>query len=309
MSYESDKLQALTMPSRQQVEQSLLKAMFRHGGVIEEFAHGEKIVDELADDFQLSQDQRSAVLKTTYQKENRVKKAYLWHRLLYRAADSLARSGLISRPTETFAVTGKKEWMLTENGFDRTLYLNGISLTKREQLSIKSLETQKVAKEMLHSVFPIEYSPFDLSKNSKKSENYSKVRARGFRQAVLQAYNNSCAFCGFKMPSPNGLTWGADAAHIVPHSEMGRDDLWNGLSLCHLHHWAFDVGWLALGDDLTIQISSKIAGLPEGYGRIHGRKFIDNYSKTRYKACLPNNAELRPHTNSVKWHRENIFFG
>ncbi|MBN1464780.1 HNH endonuclease, partial [candidate division KSB1 bacterium] len=61
-------------------------------------------------------------------------------------------------------------------------------------------------------------------------------RRRGFRQAITEAYNYECAVCGLKIYSPDFLYWEVEAAHIVPHSSMGKDDIWNGLALCRLHH-------------------------------------------------------------------------
>jgi hypothetical protein len=89
-SYEGAMLAQLAMPSRQQVEQALLRALLRHGGVVKEFATGEAIVNELADECALTKLQSSAYLETIYRKQNRLKKSNLWHRLLFRAADSLA---------------------------------------------------------------------------------------------------------------------------------------------------------------------------------------------------------------------------
>jgi len=91
MSYEGKMLKELNMPLRKEVEQALLKALFRHNGVIKEFGSGEEIVDEIADDFKLNEEQRTTFLETVYRKENRVKKSLLWHRLLFRAADSLSK--------------------------------------------------------------------------------------------------------------------------------------------------------------------------------------------------------------------------
>ena len=116
MSYESKMLRQLAMPTRKDVEQALLRALLKHDGTIKEFGSGEGIVDEIAGEFQLSKDQRSAFLETIYRKQNRVKKAFLWHRLLFRAADSLAKEHLVSRPTRTLEITRKREWMLTEKG-------------------------------------------------------------------------------------------------------------------------------------------------------------------------------------------------
>jgi len=129
MSYERKMLEDLKMPTRREIEQALLEALFNNNGVIKEFGAGEKIVEEIANDFGLNEEQRTASLETIYKKENRVKKSYLWHRLLFRAADSLAKERLVSRPTQTILLTNKKEWMLTEEGYNRILGIMHIPLT------------------------------------------------------------------------------------------------------------------------------------------------------------------------------------
>ncbi len=108
MSYESKMYEQFAMPTRKQVEEALLRALFKHGGVIKEFGVGQEIVNEIANDFDLTEQQRTAFLQTVYRKENRIKKSLLWHRLLFRAADSLAKDKLVSRPTQTFNLTSKK---------------------------------------------------------------------------------------------------------------------------------------------------------------------------------------------------------
>jgi hypothetical protein len=54
MSYEGKMLEQLGMPMRNEVERALLITLFNHNGVIKEFSLGEPIVDELANDFNLS---------------------------------------------------------------------------------------------------------------------------------------------------------------------------------------------------------------------------------------------------------------
>jgi hypothetical protein len=105
MSYESKMLEDLKMPSQREVKEALLRSLFKNNGVIKEFSAEEKIVVEIANDFGLSQDQRTAHLETIYRKENRRKRSYLWHRLLFRAADALAKEKLITRPTQTILLT------------------------------------------------------------------------------------------------------------------------------------------------------------------------------------------------------------
>ena len=76
MSYESQMLEQLAMPTRKEVEQALLRALLKHGGVIKEFGSGEEIVDEIAGEFGLSEHQRSAFLETIYRKKIASKKHF-----------------------------------------------------------------------------------------------------------------------------------------------------------------------------------------------------------------------------------------
>lgn len=77
------------------------------------------------------------------------------------------------------------------------------------------------------------------------------ARRAAFRYEVRQAYAGRCAMCGSKLHCPNGKLEG-QAAHIYPKEKHGADDVRNGLFLCRLHHWAFDVGWLSISDELKI---------------------------------------------------------
>lgn len=307
MSYEAKMLERLKMPAREEVEHSLLKTLFRHNGVVKEFNTGQEIVDEIANEFALNEYQKTAFLETIYRKENRVKKSLLWHRLLFRAADSLAKKQLISRPTATLQITSKKEWMLTENGFDEALRLLGIPEKQKEFLPIKSLEVQKIVKKITNAVRPENYNPFDEEKVVVKVTKESMLRPRGFRQAVIEAYEYKCAFCGMKINSPKSTAWEVQAAHIVPHSSKGKDDIWNGVALCHLHHWGFDSGWFSITNDFTIQVSEKINSLPEDYGKSNDYDFFRALSNKASKMLLPKREEIYPHQNAISWHRENIF--
>lgn len=306
MSYEGKMLLKLNMPLRKDVEQALLLALFRHNGVLKEFGHSEEIVDELAYHFKLNQEQRTAYLETVYRKENRVKKSFLWHRLLYRAADNLAKERLISRPTQTYKLTNEREWMLTESGFDKALELLSIPPISKSSLPVKSFEVQKIVKKLNETPRPENYNPFNKDKKISTGTKTTTLRARGFRQAIIEAYRFQCAVCGLQIPTPDYSAWEVEAAHIVPHRAMGRDDIWNGLALCRLHHWAFDVGWFTLLENYEVQISSKAGSLPNDFGKFGGYGFftpILSQSKIR----LPSRVEIYPHKNAINWHRNNIF--
>lgn len=306
MSYESRMLEDLKMPSRGEVEQALLRFLFNNNGVIKEFSTSERIVEEIADGFGLNEEQRTAYLETIYKKENRVKKSYLWHRLLFRAADSLAKERLISRPTQTILLTNKKEWMLTEDGYDRVLAILHIPVTQKDDLRVKSYEVQKIVTKIYKQERPENYNPFQVKKTVIITRE-AKLRNRAFKQAIREAYDFRCAVCGMKIYSPNTLQWEVEAAHIVPHRANGRDDILNGLALCRLHHWAFDVGWFTLEDNFMILASRKVGELSTDFGKLGDYDFIRQLSKDNLRISLPKEEDIYPHPNALKWHRENIF--
>lgn len=306
MSYEGKMLQDLKMPTRKEVEQALLKTLFRHNGIVKEFSTGEEIVNEIANEFDLNENQRTAILERIYRKENRIVKTPLWHRLLYRAANELANEKLVSRPTQTFKLTKKKEWMLTEKGINKVLRLLNIPVSKKDLLLTKTYEVQKIVKKINEKERPLDYNPFDKNKKIVKVNKETTLRKRGFRQAIIAAYDYKCAVCGLKLYSPDYLSWEVEAAHIVPHSKKGKDDIWNGLALCHLHHWAFDYGWFTLLDNYKVLFSPLINFLPTDFGKV-GKYELLNSTNNNSIIALPSREESYPHKNAMNWHRQNIF--
>ena len=299
-------LEEFNMPSKQEVQAALLIALFNNNGTIKEFGEGEEIVNDIATKFQLNEKQISAKLETIYKRENRIKKVSLWHRLLFRAADNLSKNHLILRPFETFSLFNKKEWMLTEKGYDRALFLLNIPLNEKADLSVKSFEVQTIINQLNHSLRPQNYTPFSDDHIIKTTRDLS-IRSRAFRQVVIEAYKYTCAICGLKICSPNAKTWEVQAAHIVPYSAKGKDDILNGISLCHLHHWAFDVGWLSFQNDYSIIVSDMWKNLPMEYGRMENYSLLSNSPDITRKIRLPDDPAVYPHRSAIEWHRNNIF--
>lgn len=308
MSYESEMLKKYNMPTKQDVKKALLNILFKYNGVIKEFSADESVVAELADFFSLNTDQKNAVLERNYYKGNRIVKSPLWHRLLYRAADDLAKEKLVTRPSITYLLNNKKEWMLTEAGYDSALDLLNISASQKELRPIKSYEVEKIMKEIKEQEKPSEYSPFETDRKKSVISKEIKLRNRSFRQAVIEVYDCQCSVCGLKLPTPNNLYWEVEAAHIVPHTLNGKDDIWNGIALCRLHHWAFDCGWFGIDDNFTIIGSSKIQTLPDSFGKIEHYEFIRQLNNNKLSLNLPSNSKNYPDISAIKWHRENIFF-
>ena len=307
MSYERTMLEMLAMPAKQEVKNAIITALFKHNGSIREFAGGEPIVVEIADMFSLNKAQREAILERIYQKENRIVKTPLWHRLLYRAANELAKEKLVTRPTDTIQLTNKKEWLLTEKGIDYAFKLLHIPSSQKELLPINSFEMRKEIKKIQETPCPDEYTPFETTNKRKVSTKNANLRSRSFRHIVIETYDYTCCVCGLKMCSPDTLYWEVEAAHIVPHGSNGKDDIWNGIALCRLHHWAFDVGWFTFSNNYRILVSSRLKDIPNDCGKTNNFDFFSRTLEANKIILLPEGKFLHPHEKSIEWHRENIF--
>ncbi|MYB54371.1 MAG: hypothetical protein F4X77_19550, partial [Acidobacteriia bacterium] len=63
-----------------------------------------------------------------------------------------------------------------------------------------------------------------------------------------------------------------DAAHIIPDREGGEPEVSNGLSLCKLHHAAFDKLFVGVRPDGIIEVRRDILEEHDGPMLIHGLK-------------------------------------
>jgi putative restriction endonuclease len=80
-----------------------------------------------------------------------------------------------------------------------------------------------------------------------------------FRQLVVAAYRNRCAVC--RLGHPELL----DAAHILPdRDERGRPEIPNGLSLCKIHHGAYDTDILGIDADCVVHIRPDVLEEEDG---------------------------------------------
>ena len=104
-----------------------------------------------------------------------------------------------------------------------------------------------------------------------------------FRESVIRAYQERCAVCRLH----HRVLW--DAAHIKPDGEGGPAEERNGLSLCKLHHAAFDRWFFSVRPDYSIEVSPKILSEKDGPMLQHGLKEIHNQ-----RIQLPRNTDLRP---------------
>ncbi|MFZ5869883.1 MAG: HNH endonuclease [Actinomycetota bacterium] len=96
-----------------------------------------------------------------------------------------------------------------------------------------------------------------------------------FRGRVIRAYATRCAICSLR----HGEL--LDAAHITADSEAGGlPVVSNGLSLCKIHHSAYDARLLGISPDYTVHIDRdllvEVDGpmLEHGIQAMHGRRLL-----------------------------------
>jgi putative restriction endonuclease len=117
-----------------------------------------------------------------------------------------------------------------------------------------------------------------------------RLHQRGFRERVLDAYKNQCAFCRLKHREL------LDAAHIIPDSQPDGDPIVNnGIALCKLHHAAFDKYFLGIRSDYVIQVRDDILKEKDGPMLRHGLQGLHNQ-----KLLIPRKLDLRPSTNLLE---------
>jgi len=120
-----------------------------------------------------------------------------------------------------------------------------------------------------------------------------KQRDQQLKKRVKQVYDNTCAVCGSQRRTPDGRPE-VEAAHIKQASDGGPDKIKNSLTLCKLHHWGFDNGWIAVTNDLVIIVKDAphVNGYEE-FSKLNGNELI-----------LPDNEDLYPEQEYFQYHRE-----
>ncbi len=82
---------------------------------------------------------------------------------------------------------------------------------------------------------------------------------------MLRAYETLCAVCTLR----HGRL--LDAAHIIgDRAEGGEPVVPNGLSMCKIHHAAFDTNLLGISPDYRVQIDGDLLAETDGPMLLHG---------------------------------------
>ncbi|MGC8464996.1 MAG: HNH endonuclease [Acidimicrobiales bacterium] len=131
----------------------------------------------------------------------------------------------------------------------------------------------------------------DVAVQRRYADRVAKVRLHQpvFRERVLVAYGTRCAICRLRHREL------LEAAHILADSEGGTPIVPNGISLCRIHHGAFDHLILGIRPDFTIEVRADILDESDGptlrhaLQAVHGQKI----ELPRERAARPDPSLLR----------------
>ena len=112
----------------------------------------------------------------------------------------------------------------------------------------------------------------------------TRLHQRGFRERVLAAYQTYCAMCHLRHREL------LDAAHILADADGGQPVVPNGLSLCKIHHAAFDACVIGIQpEDYRVVVRQDILEEVDGPMLRHGIQDMEG-SQLR----IPRSKKLRP---------------
>ena len=123
-------------------------------------------------------------------------------------------------------------------------------------------------------------------------ERLTKLRLHQpvFRARVLRAYETRCAMCRLRHPEL------LDAAHILPDGHpRGLPVVPNGLSLCKIHHAAYDQNLLGVRPDLVVEVRDDLLAEIDGPMLQHGLQEM-----ARVRLQVPGSSRSRPDRDALE---------
>src|SRR5829696_1784690 len=118
-----------------------------------------------------------------------------------------------------------------------------------------------------------------------------RLQQRAFRERVLDAYKSQCAFCRLRHREL------LDAAHIIPDNlPESTSTIENGISLCKLHHSAYDAFIIGVTPDYILQVREDILEEEDGPVLQHGLKGLH-----QSKLILPTSRSQWPSRDALEW--------
>ena len=122
-----------------------------------------------------------------------------------------------------------------------------------------------------------------------------RLHQQKFRAAVIDAYDTRCGICRLRHAPL------LDAAHIIPDAEpLGEARVSNGITLCKLHHAAFDCLLLGITPDLVIHLNRELLAERDGPMLEHGLRAFEGA-----KVSVPHDQADQPDRDflAIRWEK------
>lgn len=133
------------------------------------------------------------------------------------------------------------EWPVYIQGDNPEMLTFSVALDSKETIGTTRSELQP------------ENSSTALRRSYLTSSITTRVHQKAFREKVISAYQTHCALCRLRHAEL------LDAAHIIPDKEEGGDPIVpNGLSLCKIHHAAFDNNIIGITPDYIVKVNEEV---------------------------------------------------
>ena len=128
--------------------------------------------------------------------------------------------------------------------------------------------TFTVAVDLAEKIYVDENEPIAAMESRRRYqtvETQIRLHQSGFRYKVMKAYKESCAICHLKQPKL------LEAAHILPDGHpKGEPVVQNGISLCMIHHGAYDNNIVGITPDYSVELNRKVLEEKDGPMLLHG---------------------------------------
>jgi putative restriction endonuclease len=147
------------------------------------------------------------------------------------------------------------------------------------------VSTERDQRGALEGASPV-YAEGSLTRDYSHRMVAQRQHQRTFRRRVLYAYGQACCICRLRHDEL------LDAAHIIPDSDP-RGEPWvsNGLSLCKIHHAAFDAKIIGIRpSDLIVEVREDVLKEHDGPMLTYGLQALHRQAS----AVVPSADHLKP---------------
>jgi putative restriction endonuclease len=110
-----------------------------------------------------------------------------------------------------------------------------------------------------------------------------------FRETVLDAYASRCTLCRLRHREL------LDAAHIVSYAEGGTHLVTNGMSMCKIHHAAYDLNIVGVRPDGVAEVRADVLEEVDGPMLRHGLQEVHGA-----RLYLPRSPAMRPSADGLE---------